>query len=59
MAAIEDEELKPDTRNEIVCDLVVHMYASMSKPNPNFCRDVASKLVRRYPFMKDSVKGSG
>lgn len=58
MSAIE-EELNPDSRNEIVHDLVVHMYAFANCPSPKFCREAASKLVVAYPFMKDSGKGRG
>ena len=58
MSVIE-EELISDSRNEIVRDLVVHMYAFVSRPSPSFCKEAAKKLVAAYPFMKDSGKGSG
>ena len=59
MSAIEEEELMCDSRNEIVRDLVVHMYAFANRPSPKFCKEAASKLVVAYPFMKDSGKGCG
>lgn len=58
MGAIKECKLNPETRNEIVRDLVTHMYGYMEKPNASFCNFVAQRLVRQYPFMRDA-KGSG
>lgn len=58
MAVIMDEILTPDTRNEIVRDLVTHMYGYMEKPTYGFCKFVAQRLTNQYPFMRDS-KGTG
>lgn len=54
MASIKDEKLTPDTRNEIVRDLVTHMYEYTEKPTSSFCRYVAQRLIQQYPFMRDS-----
>ena len=40
-------------RQEIVRDLVTQMFAVNPKPNSEFASQVARKLVRKYPFMKD------
>ena len=51
----EERRLELDTsiRNEIVRDLVTQMFAMDPKPSSSFATDVARKLVRKYPFMKD------
>ena len=36
MTALDESKLTPDIRNEIVRDLVTHMYGYMEKPNTNF-----------------------
>lgn len=41
MTAIEEKKLSPDIRNEIVRDLVTHMYGFMEKPTSSFCKFVA------------------
>ena len=46
-------------QNEIVRDLVTHIYALTDKPTPAFVDDVARLLVNKYPFMADSVTISG
>jgi hypothetical protein len=58
MSAIDDKKLSPDIRNEIVRDLVTHMYGFMAKPSPSFCQFVAQRLILKYDFMRDS-KGTG
>ena len=58
MFAIEEKILTPDVRNEIVRDLVTHMYGFMEKPSPSFCKFVAQRLILRYKFMRDSI-GTG
>ena len=58
MDAIEDKQLTPDVRNEVVRDLVTHMYGFMLKPNSSFCQYCAQRLILKYPFMRDSV-GTG
>lgn len=58
MGAITTEVLTPEIRNEIVRDLVTHMYGYMEKPTSDFCKFVAQRLIHHYPFMKDS-KGTG
>ena len=47
------KRLTPDIRNEIVRDVVSTMYAFMSKPNKDFCTQVAKQLVHKYKFMTD------
>ncbi len=58
MFAIEEKKLTPDVRNEIVRDLVTHMYGYMEKPTSSFCKFVAQRLILQYQFMRDS-KGTG
>ena len=58
MNSIKDEKLTPEIRNEIVRDLVTHMYGYMEKPTSGFCKFVAQRLTHQYPFMRDS-KGTG
>ena len=63
MACMGLKQLTPDARNEIVRDLVTHMYASLQneddRPTVNFCREVARKLVMKYPFMADAQAKKG
>lgn len=46
-------ELTPETRNEIVRDLVTQMFSYDPEPKAQFAAIVAKKLVKRHPFMKD------
>ena len=46
--------INPDIRNEIVRDLVTHIYAFCDKPSTGFISKVAKMLVEEYPFMADS-----
>ena len=54
MDCIKEELLTPEAQNEIVIDLVTHMYGFVEKPNAQFCKEVAKMLVEKYPFMADS-----
>ena len=45
--------LTHSVRNEIVRDLVTQMFAVNPRPNSEFACQVARKLVRKHPFMKD------
>ena len=54
MAAISAKKLNPDIRNEIVRDVVTHMYAYVDKPSTGFINNVAKMLVEKYPFVSDS-----
>ena len=58
MNAIAENELTPDIRNEVVRDIVTHMYGFMEKPSSGFCKFVAQRLILKYPFMRDT-KGTG
>ena len=58
MSSIDNKQLTPDIRNEIVRDLVTHMYGYMEKPTSSFCKFVAQRLILLYTFMRDS-KGTG
>jgi hypothetical protein len=58
MKAIKEEKLTPDIRNEIVRDVVTHMYGYMEKPTTSFCKFVAQRLILQHKFMRDS-KGTG
>ena len=58
MAAIAEQKLNPDTRNEIVRDLVTYMYSNVDKPGVAFASKVARMLVEKYPFMADSSKST-
>jgi hypothetical protein len=58
MYAIEENKLTPEVRNEVVRDLVTHMYGFMEKPTSSFCKYVAQRLILKYKFMRDS-KGTG
>ena len=56
MTAIAQKRLyPPGVRNEIVRDLVTHIYAHVEKPSVAFVTEVAGLLVKTYPFMADSV----
>ena len=61
MSCIKDKHLTIEARNEIVRDLCTHMYSHMKsdseKPTTKFCREVARKLVSKYPFMSDCGGG--
>lgn len=48
------KRLNPEVRNEIVRDLVTHMYGTVEKPTAAFVYRVAEMLVDKYPFMADS-----
>lgn len=58
MAAISSKTLNPEVQNEIVRDIVTHMYANVDKPSPAFISKVAEMLVDEYPFMSDSSEFS-
>ncbi len=58
MSAISSKRLSPDVRNEIVRDLVTHMYANIDKPGALFVSKVADKLIKTYPFMADSSEST-
>ena len=58
MKAIEEKRLTPDIRNEVVRDLVTHMYGHVEKPTSSFCKFVAQRLILKYTFMRDT-KGTG
>lgn len=57
MTAIVDKRLYPEVRNEIVRDLVTHIYSHVEKPSITFVTKAASMLVEKYPFMADSACG--
>lgn len=59
MIAISEKRLYPEIRNEIVRDLVTHMYGHVDKPDTSLAMKVGNLLVEQYPFMADSVTGSG
>lgn len=59
MFAISERKLCPDIRNEIVRDLVTHVYGQVDKPDTVLATKVAKLLVEKYPFMADSVTSSG
>ncbi|XP_064403971.1 uncharacterized protein LOC135349363 isoform X1 [Halichondria panicea] len=54
MAAIKEKSLNPEVRNEIVRDLVTHVYAYLEQPTMVFIGEVAKQLVEKHPFMADS-----
>ena len=61
MRAIEQETeddqrqaLEPVIRNEIVRDLVTHMFSYNSNPQKELCTQTAQMLVRKYKFMSDT-----
>ena len=58
MKSLETKVLTPDIKNEVVRDLVTHMYGYMEKPTSSFCTFVAQRLILQYTFMRDS-KGTG
>lgn len=45
--------LVPTIRNEIVRDLVAQIFSYNSKPQKEFCTQVAQMLVKKYHFMSD------
>lgn len=47
------QSLKPVIRNEIVRDLVTHMFSHNPNPQKEFCTQVAQMLVQQYKFMRD------
>ena len=61
MMSIKERHLTIEARNKIVRDLCTHMYTNMKsdrdKPTTKFCREIAQKLVKKYPFMADSGGG--
>lgn len=59
MFAITERQLNPEVRNEIVRDLVTHIYGHMEKPNVALVTKVAKLLVEKYQFMADSITSSG
>ena len=59
MCAITRKKLNPEVRNELVRDIVTHIYGTVDKPNPALIAKVARSLVQRYPFMADSVLSPG
>lgn len=59
MLAIAQKKLCPDIRNEIVRDLVTHIYGQVERPDVTLATKVAKLLVENYPFMADSVTTSG
>jgi len=54
MNAIAIKKLNPEVRNEIVRDVVVHMYACVDRPTSAFVSKVADQLIEKYPFMRDT-----
>lgn len=58
MRAIDEKKLTSDIRNEIVRDLVTHMYGYVEKPTSSLCKFVAQRLILKYTFMRDT-KGTG
>lgn len=48
MKAIEEEKLTPDVRNEIVRDLVMHMYGYVKEPKPAFASLRCSDLFLSF-----------
>ena len=59
MFAISEKRLYSEVRNEIVRDLVTHIYGHEEKPNIDIATNVAKLLVAKYPFMADSASSSG
>ncbi len=53
MTAINEKTLNCEVRNEIVRDLVTHVYSYIEKPTSAFVESVAKKLVDKYSFMGD------
>ena len=61
MGCIKAEQLTPKVRNALVRDLVVHMYSYGThgyRPSRKFCEHAASRLILKYPFMRDAC-GTG
>ena len=54
-STIEDQRrsLSPSIRNEIVQDLVTHMFSFTNNPDKQFCTKAAKLLVSKYTFMED------
>ena len=46
--------LNTSIRNEIIRALGTHIFSHNPKPTKAFCTEVARKLVKKYPFMKDT-----
>ena len=59
MPAIAQKCLYLGVWNEIVRDLVIHIFAHIEKPSVAFVTEVAGLLVKTYPFMANSVTVSG
>ncbi len=53
MDAIQAKSLNHEIRNEIVRDIVTHVYAHVDKPTNSIIGGVARQLVTKYPFMSD------
>ena len=47
------QALVPKIRNEIIRDLVSQMFSFNSRPQKEFCSEVAKLLVRKHKFMRD------
>ncbi len=47
------QALVPLVRNEIVRDIVAHMYSYNPNPSKDLCTQVAEMLVKKYKFMRD------
>lgn len=45
--------LTPPLRNEIVRDLVAHMFSYNNNPDKAFCTRAAKMLVSKYAFLED------
>lgn len=58
MFAISEKKLTPEVRNEIVRDLVTHIYGLVDRPDSILATKAARLLVEKYPFMADSVTSS-
>ena len=43
----------PKVRNEIVRGIVSQMFSFETKPQKDFCTQVAKMLVKKYKFMRD------
>ena len=54
MRAIDEKKLTFDIRNEIIRDLVTHMYGYVEKPTSSLCKFVAQQLILKYTFMRDT-----
>ncbi len=47
------QSLEPVIRNEIVRDLVTHIFSHNPNPQKEFCTQAAQMLVQQYKFMRD------